>query len=280
MPRLALSLLAATILLAGCASSPTATPDVSATNATAFGAWADPGDAWVQSGARVGDSGLAGFLPRDGLCTANFLFADAAREHLYVGTAAHCYGDAPLGRVVRFGEPGRTLNLTLAYSSWLAMGLSSQAHQEACDNDNAVVLSTDERCWNDFALFEVAVADWQHVHPGLPGTTAPTQVGNAGPGTQVTVHGHSPMRAAAGEATRSRSGAVLDATEQRLVIHTAIPSTRGDSGGPVVTAEGEAVGVMVYLLTLPPTSNGVASLVFLLEEAAAAGFPVELVPAP
>lgn len=239
--------------------------------------WGSSEDAWIRPGVPIEEVSFASFLPQRGRCTANFIYENASSQALYVGTAAHCFENDPLGRPVTLGYAGRTINATLAYSSWNTMNLTMAQAQEACNREDAIFLD-DRICFNDFALLEIAKADWGRVHPSMLVYGGPTGLGPTPmAGSLVSTYGSSQYRPVTSETTDARSGPVLDANEKRILIHTGIPSTPGDSGSPVVDADLRAVGVLIHLYNLPPTTNGAADLAWLLDEASRAGHDVALV---
>lgn len=240
--------------------------------------WASPDNAWVRPGMPIGGSSLSSLLPEGGSCTANFIFTDAQKSAVFVGTAAHCVSGLELGQGVYVGKEPRTLVATLAYSSWMAMGITQEDHAAACDRVDVSVV-TDRICWNDFALLEIADGDRTNVNPQVLALGGPTGIGSApAVGEVVSTYGSTGYREPAGDAADARSGPVLDANAQRFLLHTGVPSMAGDSGSPVLDSHQRAVGIILYLHLLPASTNGAANLDWLLKQAADAGYVVALVP--
>ncbi|HVF06760.1 MAG TPA: hypothetical protein VNA20_18130 [Frankiaceae bacterium] len=152
-------------------------------------------------------------------CTANFVFQETAgafdpSQQLYLGTAGHCIdatGEAVTAVAV---APGTTTPVVITVGT--------------------VVLTTPAP--DDFALIAIDPALNSWVSPSVAYWGGPTGVygGSAGGiGTMVGYGGY-----AGGAVPRAGELTVYNSTQFRLRY----PGAVGDSGGPVLTAEGEAVG--------------------------------------
>lgn len=195
-----------------------------------------------------------------GDCTSNFVFSNGT--DVFLGQAAHCAGtegpattsgcDAgsmPLGTPVTVqgaSHPG-----TLVYSSWLTM-------QQIGETD------TDTCAGNDFALVKLDPADATVTNPSVPVFGGPTGVDTDGSasGEAVYTYGNSPLRGGL-EQLSPKSGRTLETTNGgwTYTIFTLTPGLPGDSGSGVLSANGEALGILVTLSIAPtPGTNGVSDL--------------------
>lgn len=236
------------VLAAGAAAALVAAPAVAAAPP---GGWADADTASITPGVQTNSGGQ---------CTANFVFT--AGDDYLIGQAAHCTGtgaatdtngcDAgslPLGTSVEIqgaDNPG-----TLVYSSWIAMQEAGETDPDAC-------------AYNDFALVKIDPADVAKVNPSIPVFGGPDGVDQDGAaaGEQVYTYGNSSLRAGLTQLS-PHVGASLgtDASGWTTTVYTVTPGLPGDSGSAVLSADGEALGVLVTLGLAPlPASNGVTSL--------------------
>lgn len=252
MPVMRSLLLASVLLLAslaGCAAPAATQPDDPADagwpeqpsddGRGSFAAWPETSDALVRPGIQV--------VSKTGQCTSNFVFASADNASLYLGLAAHCVEDLPLGEPV---DIGGVATGTLAYSSWATM-------EDAGETDAAALDA------NDFALILIDDASRPLVHPGVRhfgGPTAMAPSGSVGAGDKVLTYGNSGLRQEI-EPASWHEGYVIDRSAWTTTIYTVTPGVPGDSGSAVLTADGRALGILVTL-TIAPTagSNGVTHL--------------------
>lgn len=212
----------------------------------------------------------------DAHCTANFVFLDRTGGILYLGTAAHCVEDGsesqrghcdstadPLGTEIRIegaSRPGR-----LAFSSALTMQAVGEPDLQTCT-------------YNDFALIAIDPVDADLVHPAVLAYGGPTDLrrDGASAGQPVVTFGATPFRP--GPSSLDSAEGTVTETRYNGWIHLVEftpPRVSGDSGSAVLTAEGEALGV-VKSLTLAG-SNGVVDLAMALAYAQdAGGMEVEL----
>lgn len=215
------------------------------------------------------------------VCTTNYIF-HYKWQKMYLGSAAHCMDkndepDNPECKVTESTigdnesvEGGHTL--THAYSSWTTM--------------NRV-----EECFgaNDFGLFEIPEDLWPRVHPKAHGIvghvnglgdcrTLPAAFGFGGdpdtPYTDIVGYGRSSLRhgvVVAGEPDTihdDKEGVFLAADSQEFQCHVYLftPGIPGDSGGPLATADGFALGAASTVTVYPtPGSNHYTNIAKALE---------------
>ncbi len=187
-------------------------------------------------------------------CTMNFVFTDGT--DLYVGTAGHCtYVGHRLGAtgVGRFG--------TTVYDA----GSSLQG---------------------DFALIRVDADKHHLVNPTLCRFGGPSPVPpSPAPGGIYHIYGWG-WETRGSDDSRARSGVELAPPAALLAWEGRVSG--GDSGSPVISADGRAMGVATRMLRGPgamiagePIQVGAAigtALWYALDEAKAAGFDLQLVP--
>lgn len=192
-------------------------------------------------------------------CTANFVFRTSDNDTLYVGTAAHCVDDLDRGDPVSLAEGVAVARL--AYSSWNTSG------DEPWEGENF---------HNDFALLRVEDEYRDLVHPAILHFGGPTGIAPApDPGDRLWTYGNTEYREAAPQTDRldPREGIVEDSRSKSTYAY--LPGTvPGDSGSPVMTADGAALGTMSTLNrvwtqrlpdTPPPGSNSVSNLGYALD---------------
>lgn len=198
-------------------------------------------------------------------CTANFVFSNPRNTTLYLGVAAHCVdGFREIGDpiwVAGIPEAGR-----LAYCSY---GTMVEGGIASCPPAEETNLSAKERD-NDFALVEILEEYRDEVHPAIRVWGGPTGIAEPpGDGVQVLSYGNSSFRDANEEAApeqhKVRQGQTVMSPESRWVTHAFFdnPNINGDSGSPVIQADGAAVGEIAYTsLTRrsPPGSVGIRNL--------------------
>jgi len=205
--------------------------------ATYAGAWADLETARIRPGVQVltpvGESAAA--------CTSNFLFRSSDNATLYLGLAAHCFGEdpanaSPVGTKVDIVATDGTIIARageIAYNGW--------AHDPAPRNDFGLVALR-----NDFGVRP-------HVHPAVLHFGGPTGLQSASaitPGTHVITYGHSPQRAP-DDPENPREGYVLQHENGRTTVVTQYPGIQGDSGSGLMTVDGAALGVLSMGTTNP-----------------------------
>ncbi|MGQ0536240.1 MAG: trypsin-like peptidase domain-containing protein [Methanobacteriota archaeon] len=220
--------------------------------------WPDVSEAVVRPGVHI----------VGGSCTANFVFVGDDGTTIYIGTAAHCVEDLDVGDAVDIAD-GRASG-TLAYSSFETM-------EEISEADEAVL------AYNDFALVRVDEKDESLVHPAILGFGGPTGLAEApGVGARLLTYGHSSLRGDT-RVLDPREGYVVASNPWYTRAYFAPPSLPGDSGSPVVSADGAAEGVLIHINVVDfgqgsevPSSgsNGLVRLAPALLYAAEHGGPV------
>ena len=245
--RILLAAAVAFVVLAGCVRPPYqegAAPGMPP-SAAYKGAWASLEDATIRPGVQVitplGGGGGAE-------CTSNFLFRSADNATLYLGVAAHCFGEdpaeaVPIGTQVDVvGLDGSMLRHAgkVAYNGW----------------------AIDPADKNDFGL--VALRSDSGVRPRVNPTMmyygGPTGIASAAavtPGTHVITYGHSIQRAP-DDPENPREGYVLQHDGGRTTVVTNHPGIQGDSGSGLMTLDGKALGVL-SMGTTNPTGGTVAN---------------------
>lgn len=207
------------------------------------GAWPALEEATIRPGVQVLTPMGAGAAE----CTSNFLFRTPDNATLYLGVAAHCFGEdpaeaVPLGTQVDIvatdGTPISNAG-KVAYNGW----------------------ALDPADRNDFGLVELRndPSVRGRVHPamlhygGPTGIMAATQVT---PGTHVITYGHSIQRAH-DDPENPREGYVLQHSDGRTTVVTEHPGIKGDSGSGLMTVDGLALGVLSMGTTNP--SGGIVA---------------------
>ncbi len=234
--------------------------------------WAPIDEATIRPGIKVQIEG-------HGWCTANFVFTEATGDDLFLGTAGHCVG-LDVGAAVR--APSDTEYVTgqlgledagpvighIAYSSRAELGVTS----EPC----LVVLSCGGHP-NDFALVRIDEAYEDEVHPAMIAFGGPTEMAPAATvdvGDRLLSYGNSPLRPGPG-VVDERVGVVVGPADPWTVqAYFASPAIPGDSGSPVISEDGQAVGLLTTLSTTG--ANGVTALEPVLAFAEQRGVDVEL----
>lgn len=229
--------------------------------------WPEPGVATIRPGAALDD----------GSCTANFVFTSLDNQSVYLGTAAHCFSSdintqtngcianiAPLGAKMRVA--GADDPAILVYSSWQSM----QARNE-----------TSSLCGdNDFALLQLSEADEAKVSPAMWRYGGPTGVAGArdvGTLDRVLSYGNSGTRPQDSALSPREGYVTLPGTGCGTRVMFPNPAIPGDSGSPVILADGLALGVFVSIeLTPIPGQGHVCLLDTMLSHAADAGVHVQL----
>ncbi|MEA3137377.1 MAG: hypothetical protein QOC71_1658 [Thermoplasmata archaeon] len=229
--------------------------------------WAALGVATIRPGASI----------NGGECTANFVFTSLDNSTVYLGTAAHCFSndgntatDGCVADVQALGAKrdisGASHAAVLVYSSWAAMQAAG-ASGDVCNN-------------NDFALMQLDPEDAAKVNPAMQSFGGPTGIATASDintFSHILSYGNSGSRPE-DSALSPREGYVTlpaGGCDSRVVFpNAAIP---GDSGSPVIMANGLAMGDFVSIELAPLAGQGhVCLLEDLLAYAASVGMPVRL----
>lgn len=177
--------------------------------------WPTPAEAEIRPGIAIRPD--LGDHPANegGGCTADFLFRGPLNRTLYLGTAGHC-----------IPENATEIELTTD---------GTYTAEVAWTRDDETM---------DFALLALDDAYRDQVHPKVLHWGGPSDQGaNASLGDQVLVYGSSSMRGGY-EETSPLEGYITQTCRERFYAH--LPGyAPGDSGAPVVTGDGEALGVLV-----------------------------------
>lgn len=187
--------------------------------------WANPTATTIQPGVRVYTGGSQ--------CTTNFVFTSPDNSSVYIGLAAHCVGDLPLGAPATFSVPGTG---RLAYSSWRTM--------DEVDERNGRALS-----YNDFALIRVDDA-WRHrVSPSMRHFGGPVAMADTSAdvkqGDKVLTYGNSGLRQGIEQSNWHEGYVLNEFRDWHRDVWTATPGVFGDSGSGMMTADGKAMGIVV-----------------------------------
>lgn len=265
MPAKALATLGALLLVcvlfAGCTEDYQAAvvaPPLVVKRPSYHGPWADVQKAKIRPGAQINTP--------SGACTANFLFHTPDNKTLFMGLAAHCFGEEP-GKRAPIGAPvtiGGVQNAgSLYYDGWA---------KTIDDNE-------------DFALVVLSNS------PAVRGQVNPAVLYFGGPtgfakesdmmtGSHVITYGHSPLRPSQ-DPENPREGYILQKDGDRISIVTNHPGIPGDSGSGVMLADGRAAAVITQKLgsntnglvdqRTEPTINYAVDLEHVLGTAHAAG---------
>lgn len=194
--------------------------------------WAQPDEARVRPGVPIHT------FKRE--CPSNFVFTRPDQSSVFIGSTAYCFRDQPVGTLVTIAND--TVGM-LVYSSFEAMA-------------NANEQDPDAREYNDFAIIRIDEPQHALISPAIlqiGGPTAPADPTNVPPGARV--------RALVNGTTVSNALVTGRAGDWAYLVHMLPPATPGQMGGPVIDADGRALGVLVNLGALPnPGANGVARL--------------------
>lgn len=251
-PRWSATVLAATLVLAGCvapqlgepgnpseAETPPEDRGHTGTEASPI-RWADVDQAVIRPGVEIADR----------RCTANFVFRSPDNASIYIGSAAHCF-DSP------FNETNYEINDTVSIAGGRADG------RLAWMGDRGPNWSDNESL--DFALVEIASEHIDETHPGMMGYGGPSGLASSiAVGDTVRTYGNSTFRYGT-ERLNARNGTVTDARWEDGDVRALFrpPSVPGDSGSPVVTASGQAVGTLttgdVLHTPVPPGTDDLPS---------------------
>lgn len=276
------------IVAAGCATPADAPGPAAAEGPDAAdgGGWPPLDEAPVRPGVRLGELHARPGALGGKLCTGNFIFQSPDNASLYLGTAAHCVrGMKPGDAVAIEGVGGRAgATGTLAYSSFVAMDVRDELSPRLSEDEDAAP----HRDNNDFALIRIDDAHRRLVHPATLHYGGPTGIvpsGEIGVGARVLLYGSSATKGEA-DALSVQAGCVVRPGPRASRLHMDNPGVPGDSGGPVLRADGRALGVLTHfgpgVATDPPLVRGGTNYVTNLDMALAYarevfGLHVELV---
>ena len=169
-----------------------------------------------------------------GPCTLNFIFTGTGGER-YIGTAGHC--------IVDEGTPSASLPAPgpVAFVDGQRVGEFVYAVHEQS---------------HDFALIRLddGIAAW----PALPHFGGPTGIYTDRSLTPVVLH-HVGNGVVAGEVTKARSMVAPNTFASRSVAAMGL-GLWGDSGSPVISSDGRAVGVLIHLTEVAIPSVGTSGI--------------------
>ena len=210
--------------------------------------WAPASEATIHPGVQTLTLGVQ--------CTADFVFFDAGS--IYLGQAAHCSGfdvtnfadPCGGGHIPPLGTPveiqGASRRGTIVYNSYVTMQRSGERDPVTCGA-------------NDFALIRLHRSDERKVNPSMPFWGGPVSAGGRSSfGDGAYTYGNSSFRGGIaalmpkfGINTGKVHYAIEDATGWGPGSHgwthqitTVTPGLPGDSGSPVLDAEGRALGIL------------------------------------
>lgn len=242
----------------------------------AFGLGLAPHADSEQEFAKIADASIhpgVQMVTGNGQCTANFVFTEG--EDVYIGYAAHCAGlgeqtdtngcqvrSLPLGTPVVIqgaSKPG-----SLAYSSWAAMQAAGETDPDTCAN-------------NDFAFVKIDPADRDRVSPTVKHWGGPTSiaVGEIPFTHGLRAYGNSGLRLGLTPVS-PMLGVTTGTSGNGWVRHalTVLPAVPGDSGMPLITDRGAAVGLLSSITIFPSVGQlNFTDLGRALDYARGHGFP-------
>lgn len=207
--------------------------------------------------------------------TANFVFSGPDNRSLYLGWIAHGVAGMTPGDRLALNLPGPDVNATLVYCSW-----GTIEETVTCPD-----LDTFEHplAPNDLALVRLPEEARSRVHPATLFWGGPTGLANpGGQGDQVLAFGNTDARdgdQAGANPLDPQRGVVRSGGEKGAHVSLLPPAVPGDSGSPVLSADGAAVGAMSTLSVTPSEGpvNGVANLGYAVDYLEAnTGLDVEL----
>ncbi len=170
-------------------------------------------------------------------CTAGFMFASPDNATLYLSLSAHCLhseGTIKLGDPIYGAVPNglRRPIGTVVFDGW-------QKGDETIVRDFALVALSNREGVRDNA--SPAVEHW-----GGPLGVANSQL--AIPGTRVAAYGNSMGRA--DPAGNPSLGRIVETLQGDVQVKLDRDAIQGDSGGPVLTWDGRALGILSHERTL------------------------------
>lgn len=204
--------------------------------------WPELSQADIRPGVRIHMGG--------GQCTSNFIFSSLDNQTLYIGLASHCVGGMDLDSTVSIaGISGAGV---VEYCSWM-----HTENEDHCPSGDGFILNN-----NDFALIRIKDEHREKVHPALLHWGGPTSLGPpAGSMTHVLAYGNSGLNPAG--PLSPMEGFVLPigpGGDSASYMSFVRPGVQGDSGSAVIRTDGQALGILVGIATVPPGANLVTNL--------------------
>lgn len=209
-----------------------------------------------------------GAMFRPSGCTLNFIFKGTKRnevgERLYVGAAAHCIKKK--GKRVRMPGGEEFGTVVFGESAFLNRFGEVQAL--------------------DFTLIEIDKAKYRWVDPAVRFWGGPTGIRTNYDPPVVTLHYGQGMGFSQTEFSRPRVGIIEYVKSERYWGEfrgwyvAAHPIGPGDSGSPLLSADGEAVGTLNLLAAADKGVVSGPTLPLIIEALRLAGFDLDLVTAP
>lgn len=211
--------------LAGCVEPP------SALRVNDAPTWAPANEAVIRPGILIESP--------EAVCTASFLFENRSDGRAFLSTASHCFPSHVLGVAVSVG--GQVIG-RLRYDSFLLMEQERESDPEAL-------------MYNDFALIELSNDSRAKANAAVTFFGGPTELvpsSSIPSGARIVSYGASSLRdpaeevGAIGTDADAQRGLFLERVSKwRSRIYEVSPGLPGDSGAPVMTASGAAVGLAV-----------------------------------
>ncbi len=179
-------------------------------------------------------------------CTTSFLFHQDWTTY-YMATAAHCVSDGdgcdgdkqtPSGEAELRLEGGGTVRASVAYHSWATMNRIGESNEDTCDG-------------NDFALLELPASAFGELHPASLHFEAPTGLATAAT-ADIWGYGASNLKFGL-EIVHPKQGRHLGMAESGWshLVYLATPGIPGDSGGHIMTKDGQALGIASRIIISP-----------------------------
>lgn len=230
-------------------TGPDGSPDANVTKAVAE--WGQPGDKVLRPGINMAYDGLG--------CSTSFLFEHQGR--IFMATAAHCVAqgsscedgrDMPDQKATLYLTDGTEAAATVAYHSWTTMSRIGEEDNDTCEG-------------NDFALLELAPDAIPLAHPASLHFRAPTALATA-PTVEIWGYGQSGLRQGLQD-SHPKQGRHLGMAYGGWLhqVYLATPGIFGDSGGHIMTDDGQALGIASTILLAPPGANHYTDIAMALD---------------
>jgi hypothetical protein len=187
-----------------------------------------------------------------GVCTSNYVFRSPDNRTLYLASAAHCFDEESSANPVEVGEE-------VAIAGGEASGIlvyNSQAEMREDGENHGVEMEY----WNDLGLIEIPDEFRDQVHPAVLHFGGPTGLAApASQGDEVVNFGNSTFRDGARPLDPRRG--IVEEEHDWWTEYYPVPTSGvfGDSGSPVMTRDGEAIGLLSGIQLLHGT-NGAGDL--------------------